>query len=42
VRWFVDSPWYVERMLGADPEAAGWAAVARTHDDSFRLYRKAE
>jgi hypothetical protein len=42
VRWFVDSPWYVERMLGADPEAAGWAAVARTHDDWFRLYRKAE
>jgi hypothetical protein len=40
LRWFVDSPWYAERMLGADPEAAGWRLVARATDDSFRLYAR--
>jgi hypothetical protein len=40
VRWFADSPWYSERMLGSDPGAAGWRLVARVDDDSFRLYRR--
>ncbi|MBL8701533.1 MAG: hypothetical protein JNK67_24350 [Alphaproteobacteria bacterium] len=40
IRWFVDSPWYVERMLGTDPAKHGWSLVAVAGAGDFRLYRK--
>ncbi len=40
IRWFVDSPWYAERMLGPDPAAHGWRPVATAGAGEFRLYRR--
>jgi len=40
IRWFVDSPWYVERMLGKDPAAHGWQMVAVAGRGEFQLYRR--
>lgn len=40
IRWFVDSPWYVERMLGKDPAAHGWRPVAVARRGEFTLYRR--
>ncbi len=40
IRWFVDSPWYVERMLGTDPAAHGWQLVAVAGKGDFRLYHR--
>lgn len=40
IRWFVDSPWYVERMLGLDPTKHGWHLVAVAGAGDFRLYRR--
>ena len=41
IRWFVDSPWYVERMLGPDPAKNGWSLVAMAGGTAeFRLYRR--
>lgn len=40
IRWFVDSPWYVERMLGSDPASRGWSLVAVAGAGDFRLYRR--
>jgi len=40
IRWFVDSPWYVERMLGLDPARHGWSLVAVAGAGDFRLYRR--
>jgi ActR/RegA family two-component response regulator len=40
IRWFVDSPWYVERMLGKDPAAHGWQMVAVAGRGEFQLWRR--
>jgi hypothetical protein len=40
IRWFVDSPWYVERMLGKDPTAHGWQLVAVAGRGEFQLWRR--
>jgi len=38
IRWFVDWPVYVERILGDDPAAHGWKQVGRRAN--FLLYRR--
>lgn len=38
IEWFVDSTWYVELYLGADPAAHGWRFVAQ--EDDYAVYRR--